>query len=101
MGNEAAAFDCENKSLRSFIRPAPQHFESGQPVERGVDLDCGKLGGVELELSILGQLLGVEILFPTLVRPAARADKNLAHTNSHCALNIHPPSAKTQKVVNP
>src|SRR5438105_8278263 len=79
MRDEPAPLYRKDKTWRRFVAPAPHHIESREPIERGIDLHCGKLRRIEFKLPGLRNILWIELLLPTLVRPTAGSYVNFAH----------------------
>src|SRR5690606_21645638 len=75
MRDALARLDRERKGIRHLRRPLEQHVLRGQAVEGGVDLDRGKLAGVEAEHGVVLEIVGVERPLPLLERVPARAGK--------------------------
>jgi hypothetical protein len=74
MGDEAAALDGEDETVRRLVMPAREGFGALQRVMRAVDLDRVDMPAGIGQLVGLSQLLRVEAAAPAGIAPAGDAD---------------------------
>jgi hypothetical protein len=76
VGEVAAHLDREHEPRGHLRRPRREGVRRRKPVERGVDLDRRHASAEVREPRSLGQALGVDVLTPVAVDPAARPDEH-------------------------
>src|SRR3954449_5350488 len=78
MGDEPAALDCEDETVRRLVMPLREIFGALQRVMRAVDLDRVEMAGGMGELVALAQPLRIKAAAPAAIAPAGDSDPDLA-----------------------
>src|SRR5436853_1331884 len=78
MGDEPAALDGKDETVRRLVMPARERFGALQRIMRAVDLDRVEMPAGVGQLVGLAQLLRVEAAAPAGIAPAGDADPDPA-----------------------